>query len=170
MNRKQFLTALGGLGAAAASAAPAIHAKRAATEYTGELSAPPEAVFPLLCPVREYEWLENWACEMVYSVSGVAEENCVFKTAGGSTWNVNRYEPPKRIDFTVISEEQVCRLIITLEPTPAGGTKVAWKRIFTGLNEAGNAKVNFWSPDRDRKLMEQIDHFLKTGKMLRAGA
>lgn len=167
MNRKQFLSALGGLTAIAASAAPVIRAKRHVTEYTGQLSAAPETVFPLLCPVREYEWLENWASEVVYSVSGVAEENCVFKTGGGSTWNVNRYEPPKLIDFTVISPEQVCRLIITLERTSAGGSKVTWKRMFTGLNEAGNSKIDFWSPDRDRKLMEQIDYFLKTGKMMR---
>ena len=41
------------------------------------VDAPPEVVFPLLCPVREYEWLEDWTCEMVFSESGVAEEDCV---------------------------------------------------------------------------------------------
>lgn len=176
MHRKQFLATLGRVGAGGfaataarpAAATPAIHAKRAVTGHVGEVSAPPEAVFPLLCPVREYEWLDGWTCEMIYSESGVAEENCVFRTPlGPSTWNVNRYEPPKRIDFTVMSAEQVLRLTITLEPTATGGTKLTWKRTFTGLNAEGNAKIAFWTPDRDRALMRRLDHFLKTGKMQR---
>jgi uncharacterized protein YndB with AHSA1/START domain len=172
MNRKTFLKTLAFAAATTASggAVPAFRARRAATEYIGELSAPPEAVFPLLCPVREYEWLDGWTGEMVYSESGVAEENCIFRTPlGPSTWNVDRYEPPKRTAFTVVAPEQVCRLTITLEPTAAGGTRVTWKRIFTGLNEAGNAKVNSWSVDIDRALMSKIDYFLKTGKMAREG-
>ncbi len=171
MNRKQFLAALGGIGAAACvSAAPSsFRAKRAVTEYTGELSAPPEKVFPLLCPVREYDWLPDWTSEMIYSESGVAEENCIFRTPHGpAVWNVDHYEPPKRLAFTVVSPEQVCRLSITLEPTAAGGAKLHWTRIFTGLNETGNAKINFWTTDRDRALMRQLDHFLKTGTMERS--
>jgi hypothetical protein len=36
--------------------------KRLILEYAGLVSAAPEAVFPLLCPVREYEWLDGWNC------------------------------------------------------------------------------------------------------------
>src|SRR5208283_1284485 len=42
-----------------------------------------DKVFPLLCPVREYEWFNDWKCTMVYSESGVAENNCVFYTKMG---------------------------------------------------------------------------------------
>ncbi len=177
MNRKQFLKSLGGFGALAFAASAGVsagtisgfRAKRTVREYTGELSAPPEAVFPLLCPVREYEWLDGWTCEMIYSESGVAEENCIFKTPHGpATWNVDRYEPPRRIAFTVVSPNQVCRLNITLEPTATGGTKLTWRRTFTGLNDAGNADIDFWSTDRDRELMRQIEYFTKTGKMAHA--
>jgi hypothetical protein len=42
-----------------------------------------------------------------------------------------------------------------------------WQRTFTGLNEAGNAKVNAWRTDTDRALMKALDYFLKTGKMAR---
>lgn len=170
MNRKQFLKTLAFAASAGVSggAVPTFLAKRAITGYSGEIGAPPEAVFPLLCPVREYEWLDGWAGEMIYSESGVAEENCIFRTPlGPSTWNVDRYEPPRRIAFTVVSPDQVCRLTIMVEPTAAGGTKVTWNRIFTGLNDAGNANVNFWSTDTDRALMSKIECFLKTGKMLR---
>jgi hypothetical protein len=54
-------------------------------------------VFPLLCPVREYEWIEPWSCDMVFSESGLAENNAVFRThfpaqGGEETWVVCRYE------------------------------------------------------------------------------
>jgi uncharacterized protein YndB with AHSA1/START domain len=171
MDRKQFLKTLGGIGTlafaapagASAGTTPAFRAARTVTEYAGEIGAPPEAVFPLLCPVREYEWLEGWNCEMVYTKTGVAEENCVFKTPlGPSTWNVDRYEPPKRIAFTVVSPDQVNRLTITLEPTATGGTKIVWNRVFTGLTPAGNEKIGAWSTDVDRDLTLKLERFLKT--------
>ena len=43
--------------------------------YATELhfDAPPDRVFPLLCPVREYDWIDGWECRMVYAETGVAE-------------------------------------------------------------------------------------------------
>lgn len=35
--------------------------------------ASPEAIFPLLCPVREYDWIPGWDCRLVYTESGLAE-------------------------------------------------------------------------------------------------
>lgn len=29
-------------------------------------SFPPEDVFPMLCPVREYEYIPRWECDIVY--------------------------------------------------------------------------------------------------------
>jgi hypothetical protein len=44
-------------------------------EYTQSIRGTPDGVFPLLCPVREGDWLEGWSdhCRLVHSVSGVAE-------------------------------------------------------------------------------------------------
>jgi len=44
------------------------------------LSASPERVFPLLCPVREAEWLPGWHARVMHSRSGFAEVGCVFTT------------------------------------------------------------------------------------------
>ena len=46
------------------------------------IAAPPERVFPLLCPVREAEWLEGWAdeLEIIHCGTGYAEDGCVFRT------------------------------------------------------------------------------------------
>jgi hypothetical protein len=39
---------------------------RVVKSYTMNLCAAPADVFPLLCPVREYEWIEPWCCDMVF--------------------------------------------------------------------------------------------------------
>ena len=178
MKRSQFLAAMGGIGiagvaAVAAGPAPGFRGKRAKTEYTHEVGAAPEAVFPLLCPVREYEWVEGWSCEMIFSESGVAEENCIFRTGGAphglSTWCCTRYEPPARIEFVVVSAAMVTRLGITLERT-AAGTRLHWVRLCTGLSEEGNAHAGDYTVERARALGEQLNYFLRTGKMLRATA
>ena len=39
---------------------------RVVKSYTMNVFAAPAEVFPLLCPVREYEWIEPWSCAMVF--------------------------------------------------------------------------------------------------------
>lgn len=74
-------------------------------EQTATISLPvsAEKVFPLLCPVREYEWIPDWSCEMVYSRSGFAEKGVVFitksKPFGKMLWICTVFEPPKRIEY-----------------------------------------------------------------------
>ena len=77
---------------------------RVTRSYTMTADAPPAEVFPLLCPVREYEWIEPWSCDMVFSESGLAESNAVFRTrfpaqGGEETWIVCRYEKDRAIAF-----------------------------------------------------------------------
>lgn len=50
--------------------------------YSQILCAPPDAVFPLLCPVEEEKWVPGWKPAFVISSSGVAERDCIFQTAG----------------------------------------------------------------------------------------
>jgi hypothetical protein len=188
MNRKEFIEKLVGIGAVlgagalalstvrtkrarAASRAEAMsgfRAKRHATDWASEIEAAPEQVFPLLCPVRELEWLEGWSAEIVYSDSGVAEENCIFKTnfrGATAIWTVSRYEPPKRIEFVIVTPDvEVGRLSISLEPT-AKGTRLRWQRIFTGLSEKRNETIDSWKTETDQALSEKIEYFIKHGTM-----
>lgn len=175
MKRSEFLATLGGIGFAATivdgGPTTGFRGARARTESTHELNFPPEAVFPLLCPVREYDWVEGWSCDMVFSQSGVAEENCIFQASsphGVSTWYVTRYDAPNNIEFIVVNPVMATRLNITLKRT-AVGTSLTWTHIFTGLTEQGNAHINDRGPDRNRKLTEQLEYYLRTGKMLRSG-
>ena len=95
-------------------------------EFT--VPAAPERVFPLLCPVLEYRWIPTWRCELLHSESGVAEQDCVFRTdfpgAGPMTWVVTRYQPAKHIEFCCfVAEHFVMRLKLTLVPE-SGGTRL----------------------------------------------
>ena len=105
------------------NATPLFHASLKATL---RLDAPPERVFPLLCPVREALWLPGWSAEILHSVSGVAELGCVFRTRdeGGREriWTVSRHEPdPGLIQFVqFVPGFCVIRLDIVLERIPDG--------------------------------------------------
>ena len=58
--------------------------RRIVLAHTMRLKGNPEKVFPLLCPVREYEWVEPWRCDLVYTDSGVAELDCIFRNGNGN--------------------------------------------------------------------------------------
>ena len=49
-------------------------------EYTQRLRGTPKEILPALCPVREVDWVDGWDPLVVYSTSGVAEQDCVFVT------------------------------------------------------------------------------------------
>ena len=53
--------------------------------YTQNIQAPPSKVFPLLCPVREIEWVVGWNPLLVVSKSGFAELDCLFVTKNNKT-------------------------------------------------------------------------------------
>ena len=136
--------------------------------------APPDRVFPLLCPVREYQWLPGWRCELLHSASGVAEADCVFRTdfpdIGPMTWVVSRYEPPARIEFTCfVPGASVHRLTIALTAVE-GGTRLDWSTRWLAVGPAGDAWIAAWSAEADAKRMDNLrrllTHYLTTGTML----
>lgn len=150
-------------------------AQRSVRNYERELNAPRERVFPLLCPVREYEWIEPWRCDLVYTQSGVAEAGCVFRTSfpgdpGPETWVVSRYEPPALIEFVRVGEHRAGKLEIVLEDLPGGRTRSLWRHGFTGLDPAGNAWIAAQGEAKHARemavLLDMLAHFLGTGRML----
>ncbi len=101
-----------------------MEAKRVTHEFTQTNNAPPDRVFPLLCPVREADWVPGWEYRLVYSQSGIAELGCVFTTPNpdgvDSTWIVTEYEPPRRTAFAWVWPNMIATLIeIQLEPAGA---------------------------------------------------
>jgi hypothetical protein len=153
-------------------------AKRVARRYVHQVGAPPDSVFPLLCPVREYEWIEGWNCSMVYSESGVAENNCIFTTdfpdRGPGTWIVTRYDYEAfRVEYTIFHPDRfVERIDLVLSEGGENTTAVHWTRTFTGLSPEGNEFVEHYAGDHLDERMEwlgrSLDHFCRTGEMLEA--
>ena len=110
--------------------------------FNTSLSAPPERVFPLLCPVREYDWIPAWKCEIIYSKSGYAELGCVFTTdfkdhSGPETWVVCAYEMNRLIGFVKTGTHSTTRYNVRLEPNQTGSI-IKWEQEITSLDEHGD--------------------------------
>jgi len=149
---------------------------RATRRYTQRLVAAPEVVFPLLCPVRETDWIEGWDPTLVISTSGVAEPDCVFTTPaenGEALWYITRHEPAagfvEMIKFT--PGVTACRLTIRLRPAP-GGSEADVTYTHTSLGPAGDAFVASFDEAHYRRFMEdwesRLNHHLVHGKALPA--
>jgi hypothetical protein len=139
------------------------------------LSSGPEKVFPLLCPQREYEWIETWKGQIIYSESGFAEPDCVFSTelpAGQrEIWTVDKYVENKLIQFIRYTTSRVIRYCITLTYNNDGTTSTLWEQTITALDEEGNTYIKSFSDDNYHHLIHSLEkmlnHYLMTGEMLR---
>ncbi len=107
--------------------------------FTGTVPATPDEVFPLLCPVLEYEWLDDWTCTMRWSGSGVAEKGCAFDTRIqlGESWICSRYEPPTAIQYVVWIKVGWMVLDLDLTDLGDGSTELHWQRTFTATRPMG---------------------------------
>lgn len=153
---------------------------RVVRRYTQSIEAAPDVVFPLLCPVREGEWVDGWAerCEIVHSDSGLAEEGCVFRTRAEdgreTVWTVTRHDPGARVvEFHRVTAGLLAtRLVIGVEGRPAGRSAVSIAYTLTPLGAAGRqALESDWDEPsfaRDMGWWEQsMNHWLRTGQVLR---
>lgn len=124
-------------------------AERFERKETFELKAKAADIFPLLCPVLEYDWIPDWRCVMVYSESGVAEKDAVFLTqeAPGVTaaWYCTGFDSPVRIEYLVsLGGGSFMKLSARLEERGDGSTLVHWAMLFTVRPPAaGIAKRRF---------------------------
>ncbi|XXJ18349.1 SRPBCC family protein [Desulfovibrio caledoniensis] len=131
-----------------------------------------EAIWPLLCPVREYDWIAHWRCEVLRSESGVNELGCVFRTDfpdhGPEVWLTSRYEPCERLEFVRTGPDRVIHFVIGISPE-GGGTRLTWTHHVTALTEAGNdglaGKPETFAA-QTALLERMLGHYLDTCEML----
>jgi hypothetical protein len=146
--------------------------------YTQRIEAQPDEVFPLLCPVREAEWLDGWTYEMVHSDSGFAEKGCVFKTqspgAPETIWLITEHDPRERVvEFVRFTTGLVAtRLRIHIQANPDGTSSVHISYTFTPISDAGIAFVmTHHSEEEFHRAMawweQSMNHYVKTGESLR---
>ena len=151
---------------------------RAVRSYTQHLVGTPDQVFPLLCPVRETDWIEGWDPVLVISSSGVAEPDCVFVTAASpvdAVWYVTRHEAQTgfvemiKITPTVTA----CRLTIQVRAA-AGGSEADITYAHTSLGPKGDTFVASFTEAYYLQFMKdwetRINHYLQHGVVFQAGA
>ena len=120
---------------------------------------PPEAVFPMLCPVREAEWIEDWSPEMVITGSGVAEPGCTFVTRADnreSVWHIVRHDPG---DFAVEMIKvtpgvTVCHLRIDVRTDGGAGSLATVSYAHTALGPEGRQLVDEFTEEAYRDFMD----------------
>jgi hypothetical protein len=157
---------------------PTFQAKRITRTYRQTIHAVPEAVFPLLCPVREAEWLAGWRYAMIYSESGVVERVAVFSTPGDgeeqTTWIVTKHDPKTyEIEFTRFTpNSRTCILTIVVKPKDEKSSSVDISYAYTALSPAGNNFIDHFTEGIFLKAVtfweKSMNHFLKTGVTLKA--
>ena len=148
---------------------------RVSRTYTQQLVAGPQRVFPLLCPVREADWIDGWDPALVVSASGVAERDCVFVTPdepSDAIWYVTRHAPEDGfVEMLKITPAvTACRLSIQLRASETGCTaEITY--MHTSLGPAGDAFVASFTEDHYHGFMraweEKINHYLQHGTALR---
>jgi hypothetical protein len=166
----------------------AFKSARIVHEFVQANPAVPEKVFPLLCPVREADWLPGWNYRLVHSDSGVAELGCVFTTptppgsathgqvreAAETTWIVIDYDPAAlRIAYLWINPGIVItELRIQLAPAENGTTRTHIRYRYTGLSPEGNRELERYTQEWFESNMKNwettINHYLRTGKKVSA--
>lgn len=147
---------------------------RVTRTFTQTLVAGPERVFPLLCPVREADWLDGWDPIAVFSESGVAEPDCVFLTPADphpAIWFVTRHEPEGfHVEMLkIVPGVTACKLTIRLAATDAG-CQAAIAYSHTSLGPRGDAYVAAFTEEYYLQFMKdwesRMNHFLRTGERL----
>ncbi len=132
---------------------------RVTRTYTQQLVAAPAAVFPLLCPVREADWIEGWDPLVVITASGVAEPDCVFVTAASpkdAIWYITRHEPESgAVEMIKITPDvTACRLVIEIRPAP-GGSEATISYTHTSLGPEGDEFVRSFTAEYYQLFMKE---------------
>jgi len=158
----------------------AFESRRVVRAYRQTIEAPPDVVFPLLCPVREVEWLDGWAFTMVYSASGLAEEGAVFTTSSAgeedTVWIVTRHDRPAGlVEFTRFTPgSRTCVLRIAVSQYDDARSHVDVSYAYTSIAAPGNAFLDEWTEEAFRAAVvfweKSMNHFLKTGDRLSRAA
>ncbi|MGH8196605.1 MAG: hypothetical protein ACRETI_00385 [Steroidobacteraceae bacterium] len=146
--------------------------------YKQHLNAPASRVFPLLCPVREKDWIDGWNPILVLTQSGVAEQDCVFVTDAkvhDSIWYITRHDPARGfVEMIKITPGvTACKLTIRVRPAkPGSEAEITYSH--TSLGPEGDVFLASFTAEYFVQFMREwesrMNHYLKHGEVLRSSA
>ena len=141
-----------------------------------KLDGTPEQIFPLLCPVREEEWIIGWerdTYELIYTESGFNEEGCIFKTTYpdgiDSLWVCTKYDKVNHeVEFLVhIKDTSIRKTNILLTANADQTTNAKFEYTVTAISENGNISVDHleeMTVSSVSRLGKMINYYLHNGK------
>ncbi len=138
---------------------------RVERSYTQKLIGKPDAIFPLLCPVREAEWAEGWDPLSVFTKSGFAERDCVFTTGDqdpDSIWIITKFDLNDHwLEIVKVTPGMtVGRIRIKLDENDTGGTDAEVCYMYTAISSEGENFVRDYSEEFFTKFMELTESAL----------
>lgn len=148
---------------------------RVSRSYTQSLCRPPGEVFPLLCPVRQVEWVNGWRPTLVLSESGGAELGCIFVTSGmpeDAIWIMTEFdeEGHRLAILKIIPGVVVGEIRVGLRDDGASGSLADITYAYTSLSEYGAQMLEGFTEEHFVSFMEtwenELNHFLATGTKL----
>ncbi len=156
------------------STEPKTDRRRVRFNAVQHIQAEPEAIFPLLCPVREHDWILPWKAEIIYTKSGIAEEGCIFRTGnaedGTDIWVMTHYEPSRRVGFVRVNALRAIRYDIRVGAAGDGSSRLLWQQEITALDEAGDQHVAELRQEDFTAMVaaaeRMLQHYLDTGEAL----
>ena len=155
--------------------------KRVEATVTREIKASPRTIFPLACPVEELRWIPQWDYRLIYSKSGVNENNCIFNEDKSglhffekpltTTWVTTMHDPENyHILFQLnLAGKAVIAFEIRFCEVAKQVSRCTWHMVFTALDEEANAMAD----DIIRVKLElamtfladALKHYCETGEM-----
>ena len=131
----------------------------------------PDKLFPLLCPTTEYDWIDGWHCELVYSQSAYQEYNLIFKTdyfKMEETWVISRFEPNRAVEFVRVAEHISVKTDITVYDNLDGTCTGFWVLYITALTPQGNEMLAAMDPKSEPIgiLIGALDHYINHDEIM----
>lgn len=126
----------------------------------------PDKLFPLLCPTTEYDWMEGWHCELVYSQLLYHEYNAIFKTSYfnmDEVWVVSHFQPNRIIEFVRVSKHLSVKVDARICDNLDGTCTGDWIINATALTPQGNEALRQMKPEDEPIgiLIDALDHYIK---------
>ena len=139
-------------------------------------------VFPLLCPVIEYKWINGWKCKLIHFPNGKIEKDCKFQEimtapflmgniSGKTKWTVILFDPiNNKVHFKLDNEVSTSFFKIELTPNGLDKTECLMEFNYKPITKNGDRFINHGGESKIRFFISALGAMLKyyceSGEML----